>query len=103
MFINLVEFPPVTTGRDQEFREWFDWSNRIFARFPGFISRRLLKAREETGGYWAIVEHESEASFMAMHTSPERAEAWAKVESLLVGRPIPRFLDVVVGGAAVAV
>lgn len=30
--------------------------------FPGFISRRLLKAREETGGYWAIDEHESEAS-----------------------------------------
>lgn len=80
-----------------------NWSNRIYARFPGFISRSLLKAREETGGYWAIVEHQSEASFMAKHTSPERAEAWNDVESLLVGRPIPRFLDVVVGGAAVAV
>ncbi len=103
MFINLVEFPPIDAGRDEKFREWFEWSNRVYERFPGFISRRLLKARDEAGGYWAIVEHESEASFMAMHTSPERAEVWARVEPLLVGTPTPRFLDVVVGSEAVAV
>lgn len=96
MFINLIEFPPVNAGKDREFREWFEWSNRVYARFAGFSSRRLLKANDEAGGYWAIVEHESEATFMAMHTSPERAEVWAKVEPLLAGKPTPRFFDVVI-------
>jgi len=95
MFINLVEFPPIEPTKDRAFREWFAWSNSVYERFPGFISRRLLKATAEPGRYWAIVEHDSEATFMAMHTSPERAEVWAKVEPLLAGKPVPRFLDVV--------
>lgn len=103
MFINLIEFPAITAGKDREFREWFESSNRVYERFPGFVSRRLLQPREAGGGYWAIVEHESEETFMAMHTSPERAEVWAKVEPLLTGKPTPRFLEVVGSPAPVAV
>jgi hypothetical protein len=32
------------------------------------------------GNYAALVEHESEKSFMAMHLSDEPQKAWAKVE-----------------------
>ncbi len=103
MFINLIEFPAITAGKDQQFREWFESSNRIYERFPGFISRRLLQPRAGEGGYWAIVEHETEETFMAMHTSPERAEVWAAVEPLLTGKPTPRFLEVVESPAPVAV
>jgi antibiotic biosynthesis monooxygenase (ABM) superfamily enzyme len=95
MFINLIEFPPIAAGKDEEFHDWFTSSNTVYARFPGFISRRLLKSSGEDAGYWAIVEHESEDSFMAMHTSPERAGVWSQVEPLLVGRPSPRFFEVV--------
>jgi antibiotic biosynthesis monooxygenase (ABM) superfamily enzyme len=96
MFINLIEFPPIAAGKDQEFRDWFTSSNTVYARFPGFISRRLLKFSGEEAGYWAIVEHETEETFMAMHTSPERAEVWGTVEPLLAGKPNPRFFEVVV-------
>ncbi len=102
MFINLIEFPPIAADKDQAFRDWFAASNTVYERFPGFISRRLLKSSGEDVGYWAIVEHESEESFMAMHTSPERAGVWAKVEPLLAGRPTPRFFEVVAGTEPVA-
>jgi heme-degrading monooxygenase HmoA len=102
MFVNLIEFPPIRAGKDPEFRQWFASSNRVYERFPGFISRRLLKSNGEDAGYWAIVEHESEDSFMAMHTSPERAEVWSQVEPLLSAKPTPRFFEVVAGTEPVA-
>lgn len=95
MFVNIVEFPPIKKGKDGEFRKWFSWSNSVYEKFDGFISRRLLKPIKG-GNYAAIVEHESEETFMAMHTSDERQEAWDKVESLLDGSPTPHFYDVII-------
>lgn len=96
MFVNLVEFPPIKKGKDEEFKKWFEWSNTVYEKFGGFISRRLLKPTEENGKYAAIVEHESEETFMAMHLSDERQKAWAKVEPLLEGSPAPRFYEVII-------
>ena len=95
MFVNIVEFPPLKPGADAAFRQWFQESNAVYQRFDGFVSRRLLKATNEGGGYAAIVEHASEATFMAMHTSPERQTLWANVAPLLEGSPKPAFYDVV--------
>ena len=94
MFVNLIEFPPIKKGKDKEFKEWFTWSNTVYEKFDGFISRRLLKSTKGKRNYVAIVEHESEKTFMAMHTSDERQKAWAKVEPLLEGAPTPHFYDV---------
>lgn len=94
MFVNLIQFPAVKEGKDEEFKEWFEWSNKVYASFNGFISRRLLKSKEE-GNYVGLVEHESEETFMAMHLSIERQKAWQKVEPLLKGSPIPTFYNVV--------
>lgn len=93
MFVNLVRFPALVEGHEAAFVEWFKRSNKIYQDFPGFVSRRLLRSTD--GSYAAIVEHESEATFMAMHTSPERETMWAEVEPLLQGRPEPAFFDVV--------
>jgi hypothetical protein len=41
------------------------------------------------------VEHESYETFMAMHTSPTRAEAYKRVEPLFDGGPTPHFYEVV--------
>jgi heme-degrading monooxygenase HmoA len=95
MFINLIEFPPIKEGKEKEFLEWFSWSNDIYSKFIGFISRKLLKSTKDNR-YAAIVEHESEKTFMDMHTSKERQQAWLKVESLLNGKPIPHFYEVVI-------
>lgn len=96
MFVNIVQFPEVKPGKDQEFREWFAWSNGEYAKHKGFVRRRLLKPRG-AGNYLAIVEHDSYETFMAMHTSPTQAEAHKRVEPLLEGGPTPRFCEVVLG------
>jgi hypothetical protein len=56
----------------------------------------LLEPTKEKKNYAAIVEHENEKTFMAMHLSDERQKAWAKVEPLLDGGPAPRFYEVVI-------
>ncbi len=92
VFVNIVQFTRVKEGKDDGFRKWFEWSNTVYEKFDGFISRRLLKPVR--GNYIAIVEHESEETFIAMHLSKERGKAWKKVESLLDGSPKPSFYKV---------
>jgi hypothetical protein len=53
VFVNVVEFPPVVDGRDAQFREWFEWSNGVYAAFAGFVSRRLLEDIAAPGRYAA--------------------------------------------------
>ena len=96
MFIVIVEFPPIKKEKEQEFKEWFSWSNSLFEKSNGFISRRLLKPAKGDGGYIAIVEHESEETFMAMHSSEERHEVRGRLGSLLEGLPKPSFYEVIV-------
>ena len=95
MFVNIVQFPPIKKGKDDEFKKWFEWSNTVYEKFEGFISRRLLEPTEDNGNYVALVEHESEKTFMDMHLSDERQKAWAKVESLLEGKPTPDFYNMI--------
>ncbi len=95
MFVNIVQFPAVASGKDGEFREWFAWSTGEFRKHKGFIARRLLKPRDG-GNYVAIVEHESFETFRAMHESATQAEARQRVDQLLDGSPIPQFYEVVV-------
>ena len=83
MFVNLIRFPRIKKGKEEEFLKWFEWSNTVYEKFDGFISRRLLKPTKGRRNYTAIVEHESEETFMAMHLSDERQKAWAKVEPFL--------------------
>jgi hypothetical protein len=37
MFIVIISFPPIKPGKDEEFREWFAWSNKEFANHKGLI------------------------------------------------------------------
>jgi len=94
VFVNIVRFPRVKEGKDDGFRKWFEWSNTVYEKFDGFISRRLLKPARRN--YVAIVEHESEETYMAMHLSKERGKAWEKVESLLDGPSKPSFYKVMI-------
>ena len=95
-FLAIIRFPLIKPGKDAEFREWFAWSNKEYAKHTGFISRKLLKSREG-GNYAAVVEHESYETFWAMHTSLTQAEAGKRIKSLLVGKPTPQFYDAIAG------
>lgn len=96
MFVVIVDFPPIEEGRNAEFREWFVQTNIEFASHRGFISRRLLKP-VKGGNYAAIVEHESQETFMAMHSTPAHAEASKRVRPMFEGNRSPRFYEVVSG------
>lgn len=96
MFVNIVEFPKIKKGKDADFKKWFRLSNRIYAKFDGFISRRLIKPIDGKGKYAAIVEHRSKSTFMKMHLSSARQEAWSKVEPLFQGKPTPYFYSVLI-------
>lgn len=93
MFVNHAEFPPVKQGKEEEFLAWFAWSNTVYERFDGFISRRLLKANDGSGAFIGVVEHESKETFMAMHLSDERRKAWERLAPLLEGKAKPHFYD----------
>ena len=95
-FVNLVDFPPIRPGKEAEFLEWFRWTNELYAKHKGFISRTLLKATEGSPNYAAIVEHASKETFMAMHLSKDREEAFKRVEPLFDGSPTPYFYEVVI-------
>lgn len=94
-FVNLIRFPLLKAGKDEEFRQWFRHSSELFAKHQGFISRTLLKSTEGTERYTAVVEHESKETFMAMHLSDDRQALFKKVETLIDGMPEPHFYEVV--------
>ncbi len=96
MFVVIINFPPIMAGKDAEFLEWFASTNKEFAKYKGFIGRRLLRP-QKGGNYAAIVEHESKETFMAMHNSSAHDEAAERVGSLLDGSPTPQFYEVIVG------
>ena len=93
MFVNIVHFPPIKESKEAAFREWFAWSNVTYAKHNGFISRRLLKPLKG-GTYAAIVEHQSQETFMAMHTSDDQKDAHRRVEPLFDGKPSAEFFEV---------
>lgn len=94
MFVVIMTFPSVKVGKDAEFREWFAWSNKGYAKHKGFVKRTLLKAH---GGetYAAIMEHENFETFKAMHSSPTQAESHQRMIKLLEGHPSAAFSEVV--------
>jgi heme-degrading monooxygenase HmoA len=96
MFIVIINFPPIKEGKDAEFREWFAATSKEFANYEGLIGRRLLKP-VKGGNYAAIVEHESQETFMVMNNSSAHAEAGKRVGPLFDGSPTPQSYEVIIG------
>ena len=64
MHIAIARFPTVPAEHDNDFRDWFAWSNDQLCGMAGLRGRRLLRASD--GSYTVLVEHESAAAFAAM-------------------------------------
>ena len=95
MVVVIINFPPIKEGKDADFLEWFTSTNKKIANAKGFICRRLLKPTKG-GNYAAIVEHETQETFLAMHNSPAHDEASKGLGPLLDGKPSPQFFEVIV-------
>lgn len=100
MFIAVVRFPDIPTDREAEFRDWFEWSNHELADAEGLRSRRLL--RSATGQYAALVEHDSSATFAAMHSKPVVAQIQARLHQIVPEPPHAAQFDVVAQTTAMA-
>ncbi|MBA4418098.1 MAG: antibiotic biosynthesis monooxygenase [Syntrophus sp. (in: bacteria)] len=98
MLIAIIQFPPVKTGKNAEFQEWFAWSNKEFAKIKGFIRRRLLKP-VKGDAYVVIMELESTEVFTALQGSPAHSEAGMRVKPLLDGLPTPELYEIIIDHA----
>ena len=68
MFVMIADVQ-LKDGAEDDFKSWFSESNKVLSDFPGFVSRKFLKAPD--GSYRIVVEHESKETFIKMHNSPE--------------------------------
>jgi heme-degrading monooxygenase HmoA len=94
MFVAIARFPEVPTEREAEFRAWFAWSNDQLRDIDGLQGRRLLRAPD--GSYTALVEHESDETFAAMHTTEVAWQVHAKLGELLLDEPAATMYEVAV-------
>lgn len=95
MYIAIAHFPTVPAERDNDFRDWFAWSNEQLRHTAGLKDRRLLRA--QNGSYIALVEHESASTFAAMHSVEAVSMIHAGLGSILSDGPQATKYDVVVG------
>ena len=93
MFIALARFPDVAAQIDEEFREWFVWSNEMVTDIAGLKRRRLLRTPE--GAYAALVEHDSAETFAAMHTTEAAAQIQSALRRILTKAPEATQYEVV--------
>lgn len=94
MHIAIARFPTVPAERDQDFRDWFAWSNDQLRDTAGLKARRLLRAPD--GSYTALVEHESADTFAAMHTAEPVSKIHERLGQIVDDGPEATKYDVVV-------
>lgn len=96
MYVVISHLPPIREGKEVEFLEWFAATALTLAGSGGLISWRLLKP-VSGGAYTALIEHESQETFLAMKNSDAHAEAARRLLPLLDGPPSPQLYEVLVG------
>ncbi len=92
MFVVIADIS-LKKETEEEFKKWFENSNKILSKFDGFVSRRLLESAE--GKHRIIVEHKSKETFEKMHQSPEHAQLHPKAFSFMEKPPVHLFYNVV--------
>jgi len=91
MFVMMADVQ-LKDGAEDDFKKWFSESNKVLTNFPGFISRRFLKAND--GSYRIIVEHESKETFIQMHNSPEHDKLHPEGHSYMSAPPARKTFSV---------
>ena len=91
MFVMMADIQ-LKDGAEEDFKNWFSESNKVLSGFPGFISRRFLKAHD--GSLRIIVEHESKETFIKMHNSPEHEKLHPTGHSFMSSDPVRKTFSV---------
>ena len=92
----LINFPKLKKGRENDFLQWFEWTNIEFQQFGGFVSRKLIKSKfKDDPTYSAIFEVKDLESFSKIHSSNLHKIVFSRVIPMLEGEPEREFYDVV--------
>lgn len=93
MFVGLIYFSKIKQGKDKDFVEWFEWSNAEFAKFDGFLNRKLLRSTGNDYSYAIIFEMKDERSFKQIHQSKIHQKAFQRLIELLDEIPVKKFYE----------
>lgn len=86
MFVVIARFPAVPVEKDQQFRDWFAWSNELLRdAITGLRERRLLRGDDRS--YLAVVEVDDSATLTAMRSSAVASQVHEVLASILDDRP----------------
>jgi len=94
MFIAMITFP-IKPDKEEEFKTWFDRTNKEFAGHKGLLNRWLLRS-PDSGNYVIYVEHESHETFIAGSCHPDHVKAGEELPPMLAGEPVPQFYEVII-------
>ncbi|KAF6242512.1 antibiotic biosynthesis monooxygenase [Nitrosopumilus sp. b1] len=93
MFVGIIEFPKIKQGKNNDFLKWFEWSNSEFAKFDGFISRKLLQPMGNSQKYTIILELKDESTHREIHQSPVHQKMFSRLVELIDCIPNKSFFE----------
>ena len=92
MFVAIIDMP-IKNDKVEEFKAWITETNKILAKNPGFINRRLAKS--EDGKYVLIAEFADRESHQKIHQTPEHAQIAMHLMGFLKQGPSRKFYDII--------
>lgn len=92
MYIALIDIELKENAED-EFKAWITESNKILSKFPGFVSRRLVKS--DNGKHGLVVEFADKESHAKLHQTKEHDEIRKQLMGFLKKSPSPNFYHVI--------
>jgi len=84
---------PLKEDKEEEFATWIAETNKILAKNPGFVGRRLGKSSD--GKYVIIAEFESEESHHKIHQTQEHHQIAMQLMGFLKQGPSRKFYDII--------
>ncbi|MBI5146835.1 MAG: antibiotic biosynthesis monooxygenase [Thaumarchaeota archaeon] len=92
MHIALIDIE-LKENTEDEFKAWITETNKILSKFPGFVSRRLVKS--DNGKHRLIVEFTDKESHVKIHRTKEHDEIHKQLMGFLKKPPLPNFYHVI--------
>jgi antibiotic biosynthesis monooxygenase (ABM) superfamily enzyme len=92
VYIALIDIE-LKENTEDEFKAWITESNKTLSKFPGFVSRRLVKS--DSGKHGLVVEFADKESHAKLHQTKEHDEIRKQLMGFLKKSPSPNFYHVI--------
>jgi heme-degrading monooxygenase HmoA len=92
MYVAIIDML-LKEEKEEEFKAWITETNKILAKNPGFVNRRLGKSTD--GKYIIIAEFENEEAHHKIHRTPEHNQITMQLMGFLKQGPSRKFYDII--------